>query len=55
MLALLIIIAAIVILIIGYVTYGSYLAKEWGVDPTRKTPAQTMEDGVDYVAAPAPS
>ena len=52
MTALLIIIAAIVLLIIGYVTYGSWLAKEWGVDPSRKTPAVTMEDGVDYVAAP---
>ena len=52
MTALLIILAAIVLLVIGYVTYGSYLAKEWGVDPSRKTPAVTMEDGVDYVAAP---
>ena len=52
MIALLIILAAIVCLVIGYVTYGSWLAKQWGVDPTRKTPAQTMEDGVDYVAAP---
>ena len=51
MTALLIIIAAIVLLVIGYVTYGSWLAKEWGVDPTRKTPAMTMEDGVDYVPA----
>ena len=32
-------------------TYGSWLAKEWGVDPSRETPAKTMEDGVDYVAA----
>ncbi len=51
MTALFIIIAAIVILAIGYVTYGSWLAKEWGIDPSRKTPAQTMEDGVDYVTA----
>lgn len=51
MTALLIIIAAIVILFIGYVTYGSWLAKEWGVDPSRETPAHTMEDGVDYVTA----
>jgi len=50
--ALLIILAAIAILIVGYVVYGSWLAKQWGVDPSRKTPAQTMEDGVDYVAAP---
>ncbi len=53
MTALLIIIAAVVLLIIGYVTYGSWLAKQWGIDPSRKTPAVTMEDGVDYVAAPA--
>jgi len=54
MTALLIILAAIVVLVIGYVTYGSWLAKQWGVDPSRKTPAETMEDGVDYVsAAPA--
>ena len=51
MTALFIIIAAIVLLAIGYVTYGSWLAKEWGIDPSRKTPAQTMEDGVDYVTA----
>ena len=52
MTALIIVIAAIVLLLIGYVTYGSWLAKQWGIDPTRKTPAVTQEDGVDYVAAP---
>ncbi len=51
MTALLIIIAAIVLLVIGYVTYGSWLAKQWGIDPTRKTPAVEKEDGVDYVSA----
>ena len=51
-LPLLIILAAIVILVIGYVTYGSWLSKQWGIDPTRKTPAVELEDGVDYVAAP---
>ena len=51
MTALLIILAAIVLLVIGFMTYGSWLAKEWGVDPSRETPAKTMEDGVDYVAA----
>lgn len=52
MTALLIILAAIALLFIGYVTYGSWLAKQWGIDPTKKTPAHEMEDGVDYVAAP---
>ena len=51
MTALFIIIAAIILLVIGYVYYGSWLAKQWGIDPTKKTPAVEMEDGVDYVAA----
>jgi len=51
MTAILIILAAIVLLVIGYLTYGSWLAKQWGVDPTRKTPAIEVNDGVDYVAA----
>jgi len=49
--ALLIIIAAIALLFCGYVFYGSWLAKQWGIDPARKTPAQENADGVDYVAA----
>lgn len=52
MTALIIVLVAIALLFIGYVTYGSWLAKQWGIDPKRKTPAVEMEDGVDYVAAP---
>lgn len=51
MTALLIIIVAIALLVCGYIFYGSWLAKQWGIDPSRKTPAIEMEDGVDYVAA----
>ena len=51
MTALLIIIAAIVLLLCGYVFYGSWLAKQWGIDPARKTPANEKTDGVDYVPA----
>ncbi len=51
MTAILIIVAAIVLLVLGYVFYGSWLAKQWGIDPDRKTPAVELEDGVDYVAA----
>ena len=47
------IIGSIVIFIVAYITYGSWLAKQWGVDPTRKTPAHTKNDGVDYVPAKA--
>ena len=49
--ALIIILAAIALLLVGYVFYGSWLAKQWGVDPTKATPAKTMSDGVDYVEA----
>ncbi|MCR5764062.1 MAG: carbon starvation protein A, partial [Treponema sp.] len=51
MTALLIILAAIALLFIGYVFYGSWLAKQWGIDPKKKTPANEMTDGVDYVPA----
>lgn len=42
-------------LIVGYIFYGRYLCKKWGVgENDQPTPAHTMEDGVDYVPAPAP-
>ena len=49
--ALLILIVAIVLLALGYVFYGSWLAKQWGVDPNRETPAHTSYDGKDFVPA----
>lgn len=52
MLPLIIIAAAIIILSTGYITYGSWLGKRWGIDPERPTPAVRLEDGVDYVATP---
>ncbi len=45
----LILFGSAIIFIIAYATYGAWLAKTWGVDNTRKTPAHTEEDGVDYV------
>ncbi len=51
MTALLIILAAVALLLCGYVTYGSWLAKQWGIDPKKKTPAEATPDGVDYVSA----
>ncbi|MBS7261549.1 MAG: carbon starvation protein A [Treponema sp.] len=51
MTALLIILAAIALLFCGYVFYGKWLSKQWGIDPENKTPAQKMPDGVDYVEA----
>ena len=52
--ALIIFLVAMVILVIGYVCYGGWLAKQWGVDPKRPTPAHELEDGVDYCPAKAP-
>ena len=45
---------SILAFVIAYVTYGSWLAKQWGVDPKQQTPAHTEEDGVDFVPAKAP-
>lgn len=39
----------IVALFFGYRFYARWLEKTWGVDPNAKTPAQTKNDGNDYV------
>ena len=38
-----------VCLLLGYVCYGGFLAKKWGIDPQAKTPALKLEDDADYV------
>ena len=50
--AMILLIVCAAILICGYIFYGGWLAKQWGVDPNRPTPAHELEDGVDYVPAP---
>ena len=52
--AALILLIGIVVLACGYLFYGRWLAKTWGIDPNRKTPAYEYEDGVDYVPSKAP-
>lgn len=42
---------ALLLLIGGYFIYGKYINKVFGPDD-RKTPAVTMEDGVDYIPMP---
>ena len=49
--ALLILLVGLVLLALGYVFYGGWLAKQWGVDPNRETPAHTSYDGKDFVPA----
>ena len=46
---LVIVLIAAVCLLCGYMVYGRWLAKTWGIDPKAKTPAYTHEDGQDYV------
>ena len=49
--ALIMLVIAAVILIIGYICYGGWLSKQWGIDNSIETPAHALEDGVDYVPA----
>ena len=46
--AILLLLIGIILFIAAYATYGSWLAKKWGIDPSKPTPAHTMKDGVDY-------
>ncbi|AYO29533.1 carbon starvation protein A [Biomaibacter acetigenes] len=47
-------IGAIILFLIAYTAYGGWLAKQWGLDIKRETPAHTMYDGIDYAPAKAP-
>ena len=51
---LVVLLISLVLLACGYLFYGRWLAKEWGVDPSRKTPSHELTDGMDYVPAKAP-
>lgn len=46
---LVIVLISIVVLGAGYLFYGRWLAKKWGLDPNARTPAYEYEDGEDYV------
>lgn len=45
-------IASVVALLLGYFVYGRIIDRMFGADPSRPTPAETMEDGVDYIKLP---
>ena len=52
---LVLVLISIAILLCGYIFYGRWLCRQWGVgEDKEETPAHTMEDGVDYVPAKAP-
>jgi carbon starvation protein CstA len=44
--------ASVGVLLLGYLIYGTVIDRLFGSDPTRKTPAETMADGVDYLKLP---
>lgn len=53
--SLVLLIISIAVLVGGYILYGGWLCRQWGVGENKEeTPAHTMEDGVDYVPAKAP-
>lgn len=43
---------SIAILILGYIFYGKFVEKHFGIDKNRKTPAIEINDGVDFVPMP---
>ena len=45
-------IVAVLLLVAGYFVYGKVVERYLGVDPSRKTPAYEMADGVDYTPIP---
>ena len=45
-------IIALLVLIGGYFLYGSYVEHLFSPDKNKKTPALTMEDGVDFIPLP---
>jgi carbon starvation protein len=46
---LLLLIISVITLSFAYLFYGRFLARKWGIDPSRKTPAHEFEDGQEYV------
>lgn len=51
--AFILLLIGVVAFFIAYISYGSFLAKKWGIDPGKKTPAHTLTDGKDYVPTDA--
>ncbi|MDD3247214.1 MAG: carbon starvation protein A [Methanosarcina sp.] len=46
---------SLVALVLGYFSYGVFVENVFGADPSRRTPAYTQEDGVDFVPLSWPS
>ena len=46
---LLLLVISITVLGLAYLLYGRFLARSWGIDPKRKTPANELNDDMEYV------
>jgi carbon starvation protein CstA len=42
----------VALLIVGYIVYGTFVEKVFGIDPNRQTPAYALQDGIDYTPMP---
>ena len=49
--AAILVLVALAAFLAGYFFYGGIVARRFGLDPERPTPAHTLRDGVDYVPA----
>lgn len=45
-------IVCILLLLAGYLVYGKFVERYFGTDPSRPTPAHSLEDGIDYKPMP---
>jgi len=47
--ALTLFLVAAVLFIVAYIVYGGYQERVYELDSSRKTPAEELYDGIDYV------
>ena len=45
-------VVSLVLLVLGFLLYGTFVERKFGADPSRKTPCYTKQDGVDYIPMP---
>lgn len=43
---------ALLVLVVGYLTYGKFVSREFGADAQRQTPCYTDGDGIDFIPMP---
>ena len=41
--------AGLLLLLVGYLVYGRFVASVFGLDPARRTPAHEFNDGCDFI------